>query len=166
MADHVDKKQRSKIMSLVRSSNTKPELAVRKALYAQGVRYRLYCIDLPGRPDLLLKKFNAVIFIHGCLWHWHGCARSRMPSTNHLYWQKKIDKNKDRDHENEMKLIHAGWRVLIIWECAIKKTLLEQTISLTKSWILNNELRYCKIEPLNKKEVLLIDLNKLSDYDS
>ncbi|EBQ9598976.1 DNA mismatch endonuclease Vsr [Salmonella enterica subsp. enterica serovar Carmel] len=165
MADIVDKTTRSKIMSQVRSTNTKPELIIRKGLYEQGFRYRLYRTDLPGKPDLCLAKYKAVIFIHGCQWHWHGCPRSRMPATNIDYWKNKIERNIIRDRQHIQQLLNKEWRILIIWECAIKKSLLTQTLLLTQQWLCNGNLRYNQIEPLNKREVLLTEAKLLSDDD-
>ncbi|HEN5186922.1 very short patch repair endonuclease [Klebsiella pneumoniae] len=163
MTDTVDKNKRSQIMSQVRSQNTRPELIIRKMLYAQGIRYRLYRSDLPGKPDLCLGKYKAIIFIHGCLWHWHGCSRSRIPSTNTEYWKQKIVRNQNRDQKQIRQLISMGWRILIIWECAIKKKTIAQTSSLIHEWLLNREMLYNQIEPLNKKEVQLNELYLLSD---
>lgn len=165
MVDTVDKKTRSKIMSQVHSTNTKPELIIRKGLYAQGFRYRLYRTDLPGKPDLCLAKYKAIIFIHGCQWHWHGCSRSRMPSTNTDYWKNKIERNRIRDHQHIQQLIKNGWRILIIWECAIKKRFITQTLSLTQKWLYNQNLCFSKIEPLNKQEVHLVEPKSLPDDD-
>ncbi|UJD78606.1 DNA mismatch endonuclease Vsr [Serratia rubidaea] len=158
MTDIFNKEKRSDIMSKVRSKNTKPEIMVRKGLYSKGFRYRLYLDQLPGKPDLCLKKYNAVIFVHGCLWHWHGCSRSRMPSSNMDYWVKKINNNRVRDQKNIVKLLNSGWRVLIIWECSVKKTLLDKTLLLTHKWLIGGEENFVAIEPKNKKEISLVNM--------
>ena len=107
-------------MRLVRSGDTTPELAVRRALHAAGHRFRLHRKDLPGNPDIVLPRYRLVIFVHGCFWHWHGCKRSRMPAANRDYWEAKIGRNQRRDAEHRAKLDAAGWRWRIVWECEVK----------------------------------------------
>ena len=121
MADTVDAQTRSRIMARVKSKNTTPELFVRRAVHAQGHRYRLYRKDLPGCPDLVFPKYKMVVFIHGCFWHWHGCSRSRMPSSNQDYWTTKISRNVERDKKARMTLKADGWKSLVIWECELKE---------------------------------------------
>ena len=117
--DTVSPEERSRIMRQVRSRDTKPELRVRRALHAAGLRFRLHDKRLPGRPDLALRKRETVVFVHGCLWHWHGCPRSRMPSSNVDYWRAKIARNVERDAEHAAALERLGWRVEVIWECEL-----------------------------------------------
>lgn len=120
MPDTVDSATRSKIMALVRSHNTKPEIAVRKALHAGGYRFRLHRNDLPGKPDLVLPKYNIAIFVHGCFWHGHHCKRgNRIPSTNREYWLSKIGRNVARDRESIANLQRLGWDARVIWECEL-----------------------------------------------
>jgi len=107
-------------MAKVKAKNTKPEMKVRRALHAAGYRYRLHVKTLPGKPDLVLRKYGMVVFVHGCFWHWHGCKRSRMPSTNVEYWTKKINRNVQRGAEVQRQLIELGWKVVTIWECSIE----------------------------------------------
>ena len=108
-------------MRAVKSKNTKPEMIVRKTLHALGYRYRLNVKTLPGSPDLVFPKYRAVIFVHGCFWHGHDCARGvRTPKTNTDYWVAKIARNKTRDAAAIEALTQAGWRCLIIWECQLK----------------------------------------------
>ena len=109
-------------MRLFKSKNTKLELSIRKPLFARGFRYRQHNAALPGKPDMYFPKYNAVIFIHGCFWHGHenGCPISHIPKKNELYWQVKIDKNKQRDTRNQELISSQNIRSLIIWECAIK----------------------------------------------
>ena len=114
-----DSAHRSWTMRQVRSINTKPELRVRRALHAAGFRFRLHRKDLPGHPDIVLPRFQTVVFVNGCQWHWHGCKRSRMPATNRDYWTKKIERNVARDAENCRLLREQGWTVAIIWECQL-----------------------------------------------
>lgn len=113
--------KRSEIMRAVKSVDTKPEIALRKALHARGFRYRLYAQHLPGKPDLVFARWRAVIFVHGCFWHGHTCARGRrVPKTNRAYWTAKIARNKARDAAVANALTAAGWRVRVVWECELK----------------------------------------------
>lgn len=107
-------------MAAIRSAHTKPELLVRKNLHALGFRFRLHARDLPGKPDLVLSKYNAVIFVQGCFWHGHDCNLFRMPRTRRDFWDAKISGNRKRDARTSGELTAAGWRVCEIWECALK----------------------------------------------
>lgn len=116
-----DKKKRSEVMSKIRSKDTKPELALRKALFAKGFRYRVNDKRLPGKPDIVLPKYKTVIFLHGCFWHRHeGCKYAYTPKTNTKFWTDKIMSNKERDKINMQKLTALGWNVLVVWECEIR----------------------------------------------
>ena len=108
------------MMAGIRGKNTKPELVVRRGLHALGFRFRLHDRVLPGRPDLVLPRWRAVIQVHGCFWHGHDCPLFRWPATRQEFWRTKIGRNIERDAEVEAALDHAGWRVLTIWECALK----------------------------------------------
>ena len=109
-------------MASIRSRNTRPELALRKALHRRGFRFRLHAKDVPGRPDLLLRKFNAAVFVHGCFWHRHeGCRHATVPATRTEYWTSKFERNVARDDEVRSRLAEAGWRVATVWECALRK---------------------------------------------
>lgn len=117
-------------MKNIRSKNTTPELIVRKFLYNKGYRYRLHDKKLPGKPDIVLRKFNTVIFINGCFWHGHkNCSEAKKPKSNSEFWKTKIVSNQQRDRENIESLSILGWRVLTIWECQLKKDLIESTLS-------------------------------------
>ncbi|WP_245511135.1 very short patch repair endonuclease [Martelella mediterranea] len=107
-------------MAAVRGKDTKPELIIRKGLHARGFRYRLYDRALPGRPDLVLPKHHAIIFINGCFWHGHDCNLFRWPATREDFWHHKISSNKERDARNLRALQALGWRTAIVWECALK----------------------------------------------
>lgn len=120
MADNVSGEIRSRMMSGIRGKDTKPELYVRKALHAAGFRYRLHDRKLPGKPDIVLPKYRAVIFVHGCFWHGHDCHLFRLPATRTDFWQGKIEINVERDHRSEQALAVGGWRVAKVWECALK----------------------------------------------
>ena len=121
--------QRSINMSHIRSKDTKPEEIVRKYLFARGFRYRKNDTRYPGKPDLVLPKYHTVIFINGCFWHHHGCSRSTLPKTNQDYWIPKIQRNVERDRQNLKALEDAGWKVIVIWECELKKKTLEETMN-------------------------------------
>jgi DNA mismatch endonuclease (patch repair protein) len=108
-------------MSQIHSKNTKPELIVRKYLWAQGYRYRLHRKDLPGKPDIVLPKYHAIIFVHGCFWHRHNCRFASTPATRKEFWEKKLNGNVERDKRNIQELIRLNWRILVLWECEIKK---------------------------------------------
>ena len=113
--------KRSDIMRAVKGRDTKPEIALRKALHAKGFRYRLNVSDLPGKPDIVFPRYHAVLFVHGCFWHGHDCARgSRTPKTNAAYWREKIRRNVKRDHAAIAALQRHGWDVKISWECDLK----------------------------------------------
>ena len=117
-------------MSHVRGKDTKPEVMVRKFLFAQGFRYRLYRKDLPGKPDIVLPKYNTVIFINGCFWHGHsGCKYATIPKANHDFWLAKISGNIERDKTNYAKLFELGWKVVEIWQCELKPKFREQTLN-------------------------------------
>lgn len=120
MADIVDRRTRSRMMAGIRSKNTKPELIIRRALFARGFRYRLHGKKLPGKPDLVLSKYRAVVLINGCFWHGHGCHLFKWPATRKTFWKDKINGNRKRDRAVRAGLIKAGWRICTIWECAIK----------------------------------------------
>lgn len=121
MVDIVDKQTRSRMMSGIRGKNTQPEMLVRKYLHAKGFRYRLHDKKLPGSPDIVLRKYQLAIFVHGCFWHRHkGCRYSTTPAQNREKWQLKFRQNTKRDKRQINQLIDMGWRVLVIWECALK----------------------------------------------
>lgn len=121
MADIVSRKKRSLMMAGIKGKNTKPEIIVRKALFALGYRYKLHNGKLPGRPDIVLKKYNAVIFVQGCFWHGHeNCHLFRLPKSRQTFWKNKIEGNITRDRKNLLLLQQAGWRICNIWECSVK----------------------------------------------
>ena len=114
--------KRSEIMRAVKGRDTTPEIALRKKLFALGLRYRLNVKDLPGKPDLVFPKHKTVVFVHGCFWHGHTCKRgNRQPKQNADYWKDKIARNKARDRKNTAELKKLGWRVITVWECEIKE---------------------------------------------
>ncbi|MES2371881.1 MAG: very short patch repair endonuclease [Bacteroidota bacterium] len=125
-------------MSLVKSSNTKPEMIVRKFLFAQGFRYRLHEKKLPGKPDLTLKKYKTIILINGCFWHGHEtCGSYQMPKSNEVFWSDKIEKNKARDIETEIKLKKLGWDIIKVWECELRSKRRELTLNTLLNYLKN-----------------------------
>ncbi|WP_074906646.1 very short patch repair endonuclease [Nitrosomonas communis] len=141
MADVHSKEQRSRNMAAIKGKNTKSEIWLRKRLHACGFRYRLNLKELPGKPDIVLPKYKAAIFVHGCFWHMHHCHQFRLPATRTEWWEKKLTLNQGRDLNAQAKLRNSGWRVLIIWECAIKgrnRLPEEDLISEISSWIRND----------------------------
>lgn len=121
MSDTMTPEQRSRCMAAIHGKDTKPEVLVRKFLFAKGLRFRVCDKKLPGKPDIVLPKYKTVIFIDGCFWHGHeGCKHSRLPQTRIDFWRNKINTNKLRDRRNDTELTNAGWRVIRLWECEIR----------------------------------------------
>lgn len=118
--DIVSSEKRSQMMAGIKAKNTVPEMLIRKRLHSLGYRYRLHGTILPGKPDMILKKYNAVIFVNGCFWHGHDCHLFKLPKTRTEFWQNKIEENRKRDKKVLDELLNLGWRVAIIWECALK----------------------------------------------
>lgn len=139
MVDIMTPKQRSSCMSKVRGRDTIPEVYLRKVLWAAGFRYRLES-KLPGKPDIVLKKYKAVIFVNGCFWHSHaGCPKSTLPTSREEFWTNKITSNVVRDKKNIAELMRRGWRVAVVWECSIKNRKTQKTtIDTLSSWIPSN----------------------------
>lgn len=138
MTDIVDPATRSRMMSGIRSENTKPEILVRKALHKNGFRYRLHVSRIPGSPDLVFPKYHAVLFIHGCFWHGHDCPLFRMPETRNNFWMDKIRKNQERDTAVLKKIKKIGWRPGIVWECSLKgkgRISLEEVVKRIVEWL-------------------------------
>jgi DNA mismatch endonuclease (patch repair protein) len=121
--------QRHKNMAAIRSKNTKPEVLVRHYLWSHGFRYRLNNPRLPGHPDIVLRKYHTCIFVNGCFWHGHeGCKYFVMPKTNTEFWAKKINRNKERDREEQRQLAKMGWHSITVWECELKADKREKTL--------------------------------------
>lgn len=117
--DIYSSKKRSKIMSKISGKETKPEIKVRKFLFSQGFRYLKNDRRYPGTPDIVLPKYNSIVFVHGCFWHGHNCKYGDLPETNKKFWENKIGNTIKRDKRNKQKLEKAGWKVIIVWECEI-----------------------------------------------
>ncbi|MCM1450801.1 MAG: very short patch repair endonuclease [Clostridium sp.] len=128
MADRITPQQRSRIMSRIRSKNTRPELIVRRFLWSLGYRYRLCVAKLPGKPDIVIRKLKVAIFVNGCFWHGHSAHKTHTPQTNAEYWKKKIEGNKRRDIEVGIKLRAKGWTVITIWECELTPRRRQETL--------------------------------------
>jgi len=142
MVDRVDRATRSRTMAAIRSKDTTPELAVRKALHARGFRYRTHVANLPGKPDIVLRKFGAVLLVHGCFWHGHDCPLFRPPTTRSEYWGAKIRRNRERDKRVRQALEDAGWRCLTVWECALRgpdQIGLTRVVDEAAAWLIDHE---------------------------
>ena len=123
MVDIVSTEIRSSIMAAVKGKDTSPEKIVRSRIHAEGFRYRLYVKELPGSPDLVLPRYRAIVFVHGCFWHGHDCPRGKRPQSNREFWNKKINRNIERDRESITALKKAGWSVHVLWTCEIENGL-------------------------------------------
>ena len=133
--DIFSRQKRSSVMARIRGRDTKPELQLRRALWAEGFRYSLHRKELPGRPDLVFNKWDAVVFVHGCFWHAHeNCAGFRMPKSRVEFWRGKLDGNRLRDQRNALGLVESGWSVAVVWECAIEANL-ECTTAILSKWL-------------------------------
>ncbi len=127
--DVVSPATRSRMMAGIRARNTRPEMLVRRLLFASGFRFRLHRRDLPGAPEVVLPKHRLAVFVHGCFWHQHeGCPLTKMPGSNRDFWKEKLGRNQRRDRENVDKLVAAGWCVLVVWECATRLAPLATTL--------------------------------------
>ncbi|WP_172329889.1 very short patch repair endonuclease [Mangrovicoccus sp. HB161399] len=142
MADTVTPEVRSRMMAAIRRKDTKPELALRRALHARGFRFRVDVRKLPGSPDIVLRKWNAAVFVHGCFWHRHDdCPRASTPSSRSDYWTAKFEGNVARDARNRALLLEAGWRVATVWECGLLADCLERTVDDVSSFLTAGEAR-------------------------
>ncbi len=139
-------------MASIRSKNTKPEILVRKFLWRHGFRYRLNIPRLPGHPDIVLRKYRTCIFVNGCFWHGHeGCKYFVMPKTNTSFWDKKINRNRERDKEEQKKLAEMGWHVIVVWDCELKpdkreKTLASLAFTLNHIFLQDHSVAYPRLE--------------------
>lgn len=136
--DPLSPEQRARCMSRIKGKDTKPELQVRKALFALGYRYRLHNGQLPGKPDIILPRYRAVIFVNGCFWHGHRCHLFKWPRTRSDFWLEKIHRNRENDERAENSLLSADWRILRVWECALRgrtRLPLEQVINQIHVWL-------------------------------
>lgn len=140
MADIVSPETRSRMMSGIRGRDTRPEMTLRRALHAAGFRYRLHVRCLPGRPDLVLPKYSAVCLVHGCYWHRHtGCRYATTPTTRPEFWEEKFRSNMERDKRQHRQLQDMGWRVAVIWECAVRPKKEDQAVARLIHWLPGQE---------------------------
>ena len=120
VTDVLTPEQRRLVMSRIRGKDTKPEMVLRRGLHGRGLRYRLHGAEMPGRPDMVFPRHQAVLFVHGCFWHGHGCSLFRWPKTRATFWRTKINRNMERDRDALAALKAHGWRALVVWECALR----------------------------------------------
>jgi DNA mismatch endonuclease (patch repair protein) len=148
MTDALSLEQRSQLMAKVHGKDTAIEKKVRSCLHEKGYRFRKHVAGLPGSPDIVLPKYKAVIFVHGCFWHGHSsCRKSRLPTTRHDFWEEKRRANLERDARKISELTGSGWRVAVIWQCALEKpTTLSNTMSTLENWLTSEETG-CEIPP-------------------
>jgi DNA mismatch endonuclease, patch repair protein len=136
LVDVVDKKTRSRMMAGIKGANTQPELRIRQALHREGFRFRLHGRQLPGKPDVVFSQFAAVLFVHGCYWHRHeGCRLSTTPRTNPQFWSDKFSANVKRDIAVRNALADEGWRIGIVWECALRSKDIEPVAQAIATWL-------------------------------
>lgn len=155
-----NKKKRSAVMAKIRSKDTKPEWIVRRYLFSRGYRYRKNVKELPGTPDIVLRKYGIVIFVHGCFWHGHE-VDGVMPKTNHEFWKNKIEKNKQRDENNKEKLKKLGWLVITVWECQLKPVKRQQTLLEIEYYINHTYLN--RFKPKLSKPYNIVEKETSSD---
>ncbi|WP_411689258.1 very short patch repair endonuclease [Acinetobacter indicus] len=147
MVDIVDVSTRSRMMAGIKNRNTKPEILIRKLLYKKGYRFRLHVKDLPGKPDIVLPKYKAVIFVNGCFWHGHkNCSLFKLPATRTEFWQEKITRNQANDSKSINLLLEKGWRIGVVWEWSIRGTTKDpdRIINVISEW-LTSERSYIEI---------------------
>ena len=136
MTDIVRPETRSRMMARIRGKDTQPEMAIRRALHAAGFRYRLHVPSLPGRPDLVLPKYSAVCLVHGCYWHRHAdCRYATTPATRPEFWKEKFRSNVERDRRQQRQLREMGWRVAVVWECALKQKKADVVVKRLIRWL-------------------------------
>lgn len=156
MTDTISPELRHYVMSQVHSSDTKPELRLRRALWRMGFRYHVNDKRLPGKPDIVLPRYKTVIFVHGCFWHGHmNCGNYRIPKTNVEFWTKKVSRNQERDQEVWRKLEAKGWSVIIVWECELEKARQGETVIRVANEINANGELYNQRQKERKEELLM-----------
>lgn len=146
--DVLTPEQRRLVMSRIKGKNTKPEMLLRRGLHRRGLRYRIHGKDIPGQPDLVFPRHHAVVFVHGCFWHGHGCSLFRWPKTRAAFWKKKIDSNKERDRGALIALRAKRWRALVVWECAMRGSQrrgLADLLNRAEAFIRESEVAFAEI---------------------
>jgi len=135
MTDVMSAEKRSALMSRIKGKNSSPELLVRRLLWRAGFRFRLHARELPGRPDIVLPRWQVAVFVHGCFWHLHkDCRYSQLPATRHDFWKNKLEANRERDLRKTSALLASGWRVAVVWECAVRADA-TTSVQLLEEWI-------------------------------
>ena len=146
--DVLTPEHRRLVMSRIRGKDTKPEMIMRRGLHGRGLRYRMHVKDLPGKPDMVFPRYRAVVFVHGCFWHGHGCSLFKWPKTRAGFWKTKIERNMERDREALEGLKYGGWNVLVVWECALRgkqKRKLPNVLNSAESFIRGNGKTFAEI---------------------
>jgi DNA mismatch endonuclease (patch repair protein) len=168
MSDHLTPDQRHKNMAAIRAKDTKPELIVRKYLWSHGFRYRLNHPRLPGKPDIVLRKYRTCIFVNGCFWHKHeGCKYFVIPKTRTEFWLNKVNRNQERDIEVKKKLASMGWHSITIWECELKPNKKDETLQslvYTLSKIFLQDHRVKRYELLEEETPMMVAVNNENEY--
>ena len=148
MVDVLSEEQRRYNMSRIRARDTKPEMTIRRGLHARGFRFRLHVRELPGRPDLVFRRYNAAMFVNGCFWHGHRCKMFSWPRTRESFWREKIGRNRERDVSCLAALRSLGWRVLTVWECALKgpgRLNLDELLDACAAFLVDNRMSELEI---------------------
>lgn len=159
MADKMTPAQRHRCMSSIKGKDTKPEMLVRRYLHGHGFRYSLHSKRLPGKPDLVLRKYHSVIFVNGCFWHAHpGCSCYRKPSSNIAFWEEKVRRNKERDAADVAALESLGWHVMVVWECELSKSRFESTMDN----LVTGLRQYLEVEHIHR---IPLSVRKMSNQD-
>jgi len=164
MADKMTPAQRHRCMASIKGKDTKPEMLVRRYLHSHGFRYSLHSKRLPGKPDIVLRKYHSVVFVHGCFWHGHpGCPDFRPPKSNKPFWEEKVRRNKERDAAEIGALEALGWNVIIVWECELKKGRLDESMDR----LVNNLKSHLEVErihrvPLSVRKMSLEDPSSIA----
>lgn len=167
MPDRLSPSQRHLCMSHIHSRDTKPELKVRRWLWSHGYRYRLNVKGVPGKPDIVMRRYRTAIFVNGCFWHGHdGCCK--IPTTNREFWVNKIRRNQERDKQNYQVLLDNGWQVLVIWECWLTKTKIEETMQKVEIQLHDFFLKTCAKTPktyaIPDEETVSLAAEEQDDY--
>lgn len=143
MTDIVDPETRSRMMSRIRGRDTRPEVGLRRALHSRGLRFRLHDRRLPGRPDIVFPRFRAACFVNGCFWHRHaGCRYATTPASRRAFWAAKFEANVARDARNRLELLAVGWRVAVVWECAVRDNSFESMAEALHEWLEGSMAEY------------------------
>lgn len=144
MVDVVPPEKRRQMMAGIRNKDTKPEFVIRRGLFKRGFRFRLHDKKLPGRPDLVFPRYRAAVFVNGCFWHCHNCRLFKWPSSNIDFWRSKIESNVERDQKHYQRLTEAGWRILIVWECALKgkkSHAIDEVLDCVSGWLKTDRIK-------------------------